>query len=284
MPGLTAGASVPATASALHASPANSHPVTLLPGLTDTASSPEIPPQAGETRSRPTLTTAQTDKLIEDVLARHTQSFAALDAFEDLSHGLLLAREKRQEVPCLGPGAEAWTSDDETDQELAADLCLLCPVFTLCQRYADEAKPEAGTWAGVTRDPAKDQTGRLRQRRPGMCVRGLHDVTRPGAVYTSPRGRKECMECRNARQQRGTRRTERQRPPRTGRRWNPGTRECRCGCAGVTKGGNYLPGHDSQHLARLTKEVRGGRSLDDALVEVAHSERLGVKLRAWLGK
>lgn len=205
-------------------------------------------------------------------------------AYADLMHGIALSREKHEAVPCVGPGADAWTSDDATDQELAADLCLLCPVFTLCQRYADEAQPEAGTWAGVTRDPVKDQLGRLRQRKPGVCIRGLHDVTRPGAVYTSPRGRKECAECRNARQHRDTRIAERQRPPRTGRRWNPGARECRCGCAGATKGGNYLPGHDSQHLARLRSEVRGGRSLDEALVEVAHSERLGTKLRAWLEK
>lgn len=138
----------------LQASPANSHPVTLLPVPTGIASSPETAPEAEEACSRPagpSLSTAQTEKLIQDVLARHTQSFAAADAFDDLSHALLLAREKREEVPCVGPGAEAWTSEDATDQELAADLCLLCPVFAMCQRYAEAAKPQAGTWAGVTK-------------------------------------------------------------------------------------------------------------------------------------
>lgn len=216
----------------LQASPANSHPVTLLPGLTDNASSSEIPSGAGETDARPAdpaPTAAQTDKLIEEVLSRHTQSFEALDAFEDLSHGLLLAREKGQEVPCLGPGAEAWTSDDAIDQELAADLCLLCPVFALCQRYADRAKPEAGTWGGITRR-------RNHQPRPSSSK-----------VPTRPRD--------------------------TGL-------DCRCGCAGITRGGWYLTGHDAQHFAALRRAVRSGAmALDDALAEVAHSERLQAKLR-----
>lgn len=231
------------------ASPATSHPVTLLPGSTDNASSPEGAPEAGDTASRPALTAAQTDKLIEDVLARHTQSFEALDAFEDLSHGLLLAREERQEVPCLGPGADAWTSDDTTDQELAADLCLLCPVFALCQRYADEADPGAGTWAGVTRN-------RDRRISPEWAARKARGTTGRGADRA------------------------RRRAANAGRRWNPGQRDCTCGCGGVTKGGWYLSGHDSRHLASLRRSIRSGSiTLDAALAEVGHSERLQAKLR-----
>lgn len=255
MGGLPAGTSVPATASALQASPANSQTVTLLPGLTDTASSPETVRKAGEDHSRG-LTAAHTDKLIEEVLARHSQSFEAVDAFDDLSHGLLLAREKRQEVPCLGPGAEAWTSEDPTDQELAADLCLLCPVFTLCQRYADAAEPEAGTWAGVTREPS----GQERRRR---AIAEAHERTRRGMARRQPGAK-----------------TARVAPPvRT-----DSSLDCTCGCGGTTRGGYYLAGHDSRHLARLRADVRSrALTVEAALAEISHSERLRAKLRAQLG-
>lgn len=243
-----AGMAARPAATPLQPSPANSHPVTLLPGLTATASSPETAPEAGETRSRPALSTAQTDKLIEDVLARHTQSFEALDAFEDLTHALLLAREKRQEVPCLGPGAEAWTSDDATDQELAADLCLLCPVFALCQRYADAAKPEAGTWAGITRHPS---THELRRRASAEAHERTRSKTSPGYGKRGPH------------------------------RAHPGP-ECRCGCGGTPRTSAYLPGHDSRHLSALLGAVRGGSlSLNSALGELAHSERLQAKFTGY---
>ncbi|MEJ1092186.1 WhiB family transcriptional regulator [Microbacterium istanbulense] len=188
-----------------------------------------------------------------EVFARHSQTNEATEAFDDLSHGLLLAREKRQEVPCLGPGAEAWTSDDATDQELAADLCLLCPVFALCQRYADAEEPSAGTWAGVTRN----KTRAISEEWAARKARG-----------TTGRGR-----------DRASRRLSRK-----GRRWTPGQRDCTCGCGGVTKGGWYLSGHDSMHLARLRADLRSKTiTADAALAEVAHSEALQAKLRAQLG-
>lgn len=33
---------------------------------------------------------------------------------------------------------------------------------------------------------------------------------------------------------------------------------CKCGCGDKTAGGNYLPGHDSRHLAALVDQVRNG--------------------------
>lgn len=254
MGGLAAGMSVPATASVLQASPANSHPVTLLPGLTDNASSPEVVREAGETRPGPigrALTTAQTDKLVEEVLARHTQSFEALDAFEDLNHGLLLARENGEQVPCLGPGADAWTSDDATDQELAADLCLLCPVFTLCQRYADVANPRAGTWAGVTRQPS------VKERRYSRIA----EANERRLSKSSP-GRSDRAEYRVY-----------------------SGEGCRCSCGGTPRTSVYLPGHDTRHLSALLAGVRDGSlSTNSALGELAHSERLQAKLLTWLGR
>ena len=37
------------------------------------------------------------------------------------------------------------------------------------------------------------------------------------------------------------------------------TPPCRCGCGETTKGGNYRPGHDSRHLARLTSAYFAAR-------------------------
>ncbi|WP_341998584.1 hypothetical protein MRBLWH7_000349 [Microbacterium sp. LWH7-1.2] len=119
-------------------------------------------------------------------------------AYDDLCHALLLAKERGQVVPCLGEGADDWVSDDPGEQQTAADACLDCPmsVFALCKRYADIAKPEGGTWAGATSDPA------------------------------------------------------RKRDPRAGR--------CSCDCGGWTRGGRYLPGHDTRHVERLVRLVNGG--------------------------
>lgn len=47
----------------------------------------------------------------------------------------------------------------------------------------------------------------------------------------------------------------------------------------MTRGGWYLSGHDSQHLSALLVAVRSGRmSLDAAVADLAHSERLQSKL------
>lgn len=37
-------------------------------------------------------------------------------------------------------------------------------------------------------------------------------------------------------------------------------RECECGCAGVTSGGKFLPGHDAKMRSRLLTEIRDGES------------------------
>lgn len=48
------------------------------------------------------------------------------------------------------------------------------------------------------------------------------------------------------------------RDPRTPRKTSI-ARPCTCGCEGTTKGGLYLPGHDSKHLTRITADIRAGK-------------------------
>lgn len=190
-------------------------------------------PASARPRETPRNAAADTRKAERELAAMLGVNDAAGWAYADLNHALLLAHERGQEVPCQGPGGEAWTSDDYEDQQIAADRCLDCPAMLLCERYRALAKPTGGTWAGVTSDPAR------KPRDPRRAPR-----VRPLAV-----GRAGCL----------------------------------CGCGEQPKKARYLPGHDSQHLSTLLDAVRSGRmSVDEALAELAHSERLGAKLARFL--
>jgi hypothetical protein len=52
------------------------------------------------------------------------------------------------------------------------------------------------------------------------------------------------------------------------------TGKCECGCAGKTKGGRFLPGHDAKLGAALVRQVKSGEA--DAYAEL--------KRRGWLKK
>jgi hypothetical protein len=56
--------------------------------------------------------------------------------------------------------------------------------------------------------------------------------------------------------------------------------ECRCSCGGTTKGGKYLPGHDSRHLAAV-QNLPATR--DEKLAIFADSPALQAKLAKRLG-
>jgi hypothetical protein len=43
-------------------------------------------------------------------------------------------------------------------------------------------------------------------------------------------------------------------------------KQCVCGCAGTTKGGDFLPGHDARHKSALFREARAGSA--EALAEI----------------
>ena len=54
-------------------------------------------------------------------------------------------------------------------------------------------------------------------------------------------------------------------------------RECGCGCGGMTKGGDFIPGHDSKLMSAIVEAVGGTKALH-ALVE----KTTGTKIRARL--
>ncbi|AOZ65131.1 hypothetical protein KDI99_gp31 [Arthrobacter phage Greenhouse] len=60
---------------------------------------------------------------------------------------------------------------------------------------------------------------------------------------------------------------------------------CTCGCGDLTKGGKFLPGHDSKYLNQLVEAAdRGGRHADEAAIRAdAISEAFGAKFRKRAG-
>lgn len=166
----------------------------------------------------------------------------------DLNHALLLAKERGHEVPCLGPGREAWTSDDYDDQQTAADRCYDCPAMLLCRAYAEAAGEKAGTWGGETLDPARKPP-----RNPASAQADRARRAAKRGVPTQPPTSK--------------------------------SRNCTCACGGWTRGGRYLPGHDSLHLQRLSELVRNGAmTLDRAMGKLAESPALQAKLLRRVGR
>lgn len=61
-------------------------------------------------------------------------------------------------------------------------------------------------------------------------------------------------------------------------------RDCVCGCGGTTKGGLFLPGHDSKYLTGVAASVKGGKyTLEDAQTLMA-AQGCSDALQAKLGK
>ncbi len=251
--------SIPTAVSPSEASPVTSEVRPLLQALPVPTRSRKTPPSAEERASE---AAAEARKAERELAATLGVSDEASWAYADLNHALLLAHELGREVPCQGRGGEAWTSDDYDDQQVAADRCLDCPAMALCERYRALAKPAAGTWAGVTSDPAKKPRP---PKRPRTSRRGVA----PRLLSDSPKAVRE-RERRAEQRARDLQRT-------------PNSRECACGCGGMTRGGRYSPGHDSRHLTRLVREVRAGAmTTDRALRSLVDSPALQAKLTRFL--
>jgi hypothetical protein len=54
-------------------------------------------------------------------------------------------------------------------------------------------------------------------------------------------------------------------------------KQCACGCSSMTKGGDYLPGHDSKTLSAIIENVGGVKQLRQ-LVEGVLNRQIEVKL------
>lgn len=92
---------------------------------------------------------------------------AALPAWLAL-HGALVALHRP--VSCRA-SPDAWTDPRPADVANTANLCLRCPVFALCNRFATANRETAGIWAGRSREP--------KRRRPAAPRHRRHDAGRP---------------------------------------------------------------------------------------------------------
>ena len=54
-------------------------------------------------------------------------------------------------------------------------------------------------------------------------------------------------------------------------------KQCACGCCSMTKGGDYLPGHDAKTLSAIIENVGGVKQLRQ-LVEGVLKQQIEVKL------
>lgn len=92
-----------------------------------------------------------------------------MTAAEALGHALLDLADRHELTPCQGRRRDRWTSDDATDREWAAAVCvgLDCVVLTECGNAAAEQGERFGVWAGVDRTPPPARPKPTRQTRPG---------------------------------------------------------------------------------------------------------------------
>ena len=98
---------------------------------------------------------------------------AADDAVEDLFDAL--AARPRWTVPCRAAADPSpWTSEDPDDAEWAAEECLACPVFALCERYGIATRAEGVVLAGRVWDKGTAKNFRRRTTTTTSAPAGDH--------------------------------------------------------------------------------------------------------------
>lgn len=79
-----------------------------------------------------------------------TKTLPGMSAAHAAEHERLLTRVEahRDDVPCLGPDAGRWLSDDKHDQAAAATACLACPILVPCRAYAVRNGEDGAVYGG----------------------------------------------------------------------------------------------------------------------------------------
>jgi hypothetical protein len=87
------------------------------------------------------------------------------EAQEALRRAVLDARRNGQQIPCHGPQAALWLSEDRSERKQASTGCHGCPVMDQCRKLADTTRATWGVWAGQDRDRmVKERTQQRRYR------------------------------------------------------------------------------------------------------------------------
>lgn len=179
------------------------------------------------------------------------------------------------EVPCVGPGAGAWTSDDPTDQEIAAARCFDCPLALQCREYAVAAGERTGVWGGwapelVARRQSRPLSPEARERmRARAKARRLAKKARSDPESGIVGARIRVINFSQEFEQKFEREVIGY-PTMTST--NTGSCKCECGQATGPKA-NYRPGHDARHAAVVARAIaenpRQAKSLLTALPSAA---------------
>lgn len=246
---LPAGTLLPAMASAL---PATSGALPLLRAVPVPASSTEAPLGAGELHARLLL-----------------QVGAVID--------------KGQVIPCVGPDAAAWTSDDLADQERAADRCWDCPLVFECRAYALAVNEPAGVWGGYA--PEAERAQNRRPYRPTVEAQ-QRAKERRRALRAARKAEAEKKDCADAYayilMEGGANKAQISKQignpamnaKATATEVSTG---CNCGCGeAIGRRAIYRPGHDAKHVSRLVAELfnttqDGGKITPAAITSAAKS-------------
>ena len=84
-----------------------------------------------------------------DAVRRPTVALAVRSMPSPRRQADALAARPSWTVPCRAAADPApWTSDDPEDAEWAAEECLACPVFSLCEAFALATRAEGVVLAG----------------------------------------------------------------------------------------------------------------------------------------
>lgn len=246
---LAAGTSVPLSASA---APVTSPTAPLLPAVPVPTRPRETPPEPGELHSR---LTGQVRAAVDD----------------------------GQVIPCVGSDAAAWTSDDLSDQEQAADRCWDCPLVFQCRAYAVAAGETIGVWGGFA-----PEIERARNRRPHRPTREARQRAqeRRRALRAGRKAEAEGRDCADAYayilMEGGADKAQISiqigyPTMNTKDTANEISTGCNCGCGeAVGRRAIYRPGHDAKHVSRLVAELfntiqDGGTVTPAAITSVAKS-------------
>ncbi len=87
-----------------------------------------------------------------------------MTAAERLTRALVDLADRGELTPCQGRRRDRWTSDDATDREWAASVCLTlaCRVLEQCAALADERDERHHVFGGVDRTPPPTSRRRCR--------------------------------------------------------------------------------------------------------------------------
>ncbi|WP_141379296.1 WhiB family transcriptional regulator [Microbacterium lacticum] len=170
-------------------------------------------------------------------------------AYAELIERVRASMDDGIEIPCVGPGAEAWTSEDVVLQDVAAERCGSCPLATQCRAYAETAGALAGIWGGKLFGPSSEERRRSIEREKAQ-VRALQRLGKSRIRPNIVPDYLHTFEWELGAGAPGT--LLRSDTPMNAKATN--LNACLCGCGGATRA-TFCAGHDAKMISNLVAVV-----------------------------